>query len=115
MKVAIVVHGTRGDVQPMLALATGLIKKGHKMIFCANPENEELVKRYDCPFVPLGPNYKEIFKQKPDMKGGASISPSLKKGKEEIVNQINVLSEIIKDSDLVLGVGFVFGVHTVAD
>lgn len=115
MKVAIVVNGTRGDVQPMLALAVGLIGNGHTVILCANPENEELIKRYNCPFVPFGPNYKEIFKQKSEMKGGASISPSLKDGKEEIMKQINLLPAILNGSDIVLGVGFVFGVQTVAD
>lgn len=114
MKIAIVVNGTRGDVQPMLALATGLIKNGHEIIFCANPENEELVKQYNCPFVPIGPNYKELFKQNA-VKGGAITGPSPKEGKKEMENQINLLPEILKGSNLILGVGFVFGVPTVAD
>lgn len=115
MKVAIVVNGTRGDVQPMLALATGLIKNGHKVIFCAPPESEELLKRYNCPFVAFGPNYKELFNKNGHKKGGATASPSPKQMKEETENQIDLLPEIINSSDLVLGVGFVLGVHTVAD
>lgn len=115
MKVSIVINGTRGDVQPMLALAIGLMKNGHEIVFCAPPENEELVKRYNCPFVAFGPNYKELFKQKANMKGGATAGPSSKEGKKETENQINLLPAIIKGSDLVLGVGFVLGVHTVAD
>lgn len=63
MKISIVVNGTRGDVQPMLTLAMGLIKKGHEIIFCTPPENEELVKQCNCKFVAFGPNYKELFKQ----------------------------------------------------
>jgi len=115
MKIAIVVNGTRGDVQPMFALATGLIKNGHQIICCAPPENEELAKRYSIPFVAFGPNYKELFKQNAQMKGGATKSPSPAQMKKETENQINLLPELLKGSDLVLGVGFVLGVHTVAD
>ena len=115
MKIAIVVNGTRGDVQPMFALATGLIKNGHQIICCAPPENEELAERYSIPFVAFGPNYKELFKQNAQMKGGATQSPSPTEMKKETENQINSLPEILKGSDLVLGVGFVLGVHTVAD
>lgn len=115
MKIAIVVNGTRGDVQPMFALATGLIKNGHQIICCAPPENEELAERYSIPFVAFGPNYKELFKQNAQMKGGATKSPSPAQMKKETENQINLLPELLKGSDLVLGVGFVLGVHTVAD
>src|SRR4030042_5317231 len=96
MKAAIVVNGTRGDVQPMLALATGLIKNGHQIIFCAPPENEELVKRYHCPFVVFGPNYKELFTKNAQMKGGATKAPSPSEMKKETENQMNLLPEILK-------------------
>jgi len=115
MKIAIAVNGTRGDVQPMLALASGLIKNGHEIVFCAPPENEELIRRYNCPFVAFGPNYKELFKQNAQMKGGATKAPSPKEMKKETENQIDLLPELLKGSDLLLGVGFVLGVHTVAD
>ncbi len=115
MKVAIVVNGTRGDVQPMIALATGLIKNGHEIILCAPPENEELAKQYNCPFVAFGPNYKELFKKNAQFKGGATAAPSPKEMKNQTQNQIDMLPGIIKGSDLVLGVGFVLGVRTVAD
>jgi UDP:flavonoid glycosyltransferase YjiC (YdhE family) len=42
MKIACVILGTRGGVKAMVELATGLIKKGHEVIICAPPENEEL-------------------------------------------------------------------------
>jgi vancomycin aglycone glucosyltransferase len=115
MKIAIVVNGTRGDVQPMLALATGLIRNGHEIIFCAPPENEELLKRYNCPFIVFGPNYKEIFSKSGHKKSGATAAPSPKEMKKETENQIDLLPEIINGSDLVLGAGFVLGVHTAAD
>jgi UDP:flavonoid glycosyltransferase YjiC (YdhE family) len=115
MKISIIINGTRGDVQPMLALAIGLKKNGYEVILCAPPENEELVNKYNCPFVAFGPNYKELFKQNAQMKGGATAAPSQKEMKKETENQIKKLPKIIEGSNLVLGVGFVLGVHTVAD
>jgi vancomycin aglycone glucosyltransferase len=115
MKIAIVINGTRGDVQPMLALAMGLIKNGHTIICCAPPENEEMAKRYNIEYIPFGPNYKELFKQNAQLKGGATKAPSPKEMKKETANQIDLLPAFLKGSDLVLGVGFVLGVHTVAD
>ncbi len=115
MKISIVINGTRGDVQPMLALTNGLKKNGHEVILYAPPENEELANRYNCPFVAFGPNYKELFKQNPQIKGGATAAPSPKEMKKETENQIKKLPKMIEGSDLVLGVGFVLGVHTVAD
>jgi vancomycin aglycone glucosyltransferase len=115
MKIAIVVNGTRGDVQPMISLATGLMKNGHDIIFCAPPENEELVTRFQCPFVSFGRNYKELFRQNSQIKGGATTSPSPKNMKIDTGNQIDLLPGLLEGSDMVLGVGFVLGVHTVAD
>lgn len=115
MKVAIVINGTRGDVQPMLALATGLINRGHEIVFCAPPENKKLAERYHCPFIAFGPNYKEIFEKNARMKGGATKAPSPKEMKEQTQRQIDLLPELIEGADIVLGVGFVLGVHTVAD
>ena len=40
-----------GDVQPMVAFATGLMKRGHEVIFCAPSENEQLARAYNCQFV----------------------------------------------------------------
>lgn len=115
MKIAIVINGTRGDVQPMLALASGLIRNGHEIVFCAPPENEELIKRYNCSFIAFGPNYKDLFKKNAQMKGGATKAPTPNEMKKETENQINLLPELLKGVNLVLGVGFVLGVHTVAD
>jgi vancomycin aglycone glucosyltransferase len=117
MKISIVVYGSRGDVQPMLALADEIIKKGHEIVFCANPENEDLVKVYNCSFIAIGPNLREQLKicaaekKQPDR---FSLS-SFKELKREIENQMDILPEIIKGSSLVLGAGIIFGVPTAAD
>jgi vancomycin aglycone glucosyltransferase len=116
MKIACVILGTRGDVQPMVALATGLMKNGHEVIICAPPENEELVRQNNCPFIVFGPGIKKAVKENPKkQKGGVAVKISPAKGKKLIGDQINLLPEKIKGVDLVLAAGIVIGVHTAAD
>jgi vancomycin aglycone glucosyltransferase len=116
MKIACVVLGTRGDVQPMIALATGLIRNGHEVIICAPSENEHLVRSYDCDFVAFGPEIKKSVKENPEkQKGGVAVRISPSQGKKIIGDQINLLPELIKGVNLVLGAGIVMGVQTAAD
>jgi len=116
MKIAYVILGTRGDVQPMVALADGLIKRGHEVTICAPPENEELISRVNCRFIPFGPSPKKAAKEDPSkQKGGVAVKISPKEGKKVISDQINLLPKILTGIDLILGVGIVFGVHTAAD
>jgi UDP:flavonoid glycosyltransferase YjiC (YdhE family) len=50
MKVALVICGSRGDVQPMVALAMGSQRLG----LYAPPEHEAMVRAQGCPFTSLG-------------------------------------------------------------
>ncbi len=116
MKIACVILGTRGDVQPMVALATGLIKRGHEVTICAPPENEGLATDNGCRFIPFGPSIqKEINENPKGQKGGVAVSISPKQGRKLVGDQINLLPGIISGSELVLAAGIVLGVQTAAD
>ncbi|MDB5007926.1 MAG: hypothetical protein JWP45_2319 [Mucilaginibacter sp.] len=53
MKIGIFTYGTRGDVQPYIALALGLKKNGHEVILAA-PENfKDFVEGFGVVFHPL--------------------------------------------------------------
>jgi sterol 3beta-glucosyltransferase len=53
LKIGIFTYGTRGDVQPYIALALGLMSKNHQAIIAA-PENfKDLVEGFGVPFHPL--------------------------------------------------------------
>jgi len=117
MRIAVFVYGTRGDVQPMLALSIGLAEKGHQIVFIANPENEEMVKDFGFSFVPFGPNVKEQIRQNALMKRSPTKnSPSaMKEFKTYIGDQLNLLPDIIRGSDLILNAGLGMGVASAAD
>lgn len=55
MRITILAIGSRGDVQPLLALALGLQNTGRHRVRFAAPDNfESLVREYDLDFFPLG-------------------------------------------------------------
>lgn len=48
--------GTRGDVQPYVALALGLQASGHTVVLATHPCMRRLVESYGVPFAPIGPD-----------------------------------------------------------
>ncbi len=116
MKIASIILGTRGDVQPMVALATGLISRGHKVVILASPEHEELVTSHSVEFLPFGPEIKKKIRENPEkQKGGVAVKISPKEGKKFTIDQMSKVPELVPDADLILGTGIVMGVHTAAD
>ena len=53
MRIAIQTFGTRGDVQPYVALARGLIARGHDVQLAAPEQFSDLASRLRVPFAPL--------------------------------------------------------------
>src|ERR1700712_6023897 len=61
MNIGIFTYGTRGDVQPYVALALGLIDKGHQVTIAA-PENfKDFVEGFGIVFHPLYGNAEEMM------------------------------------------------------
>jgi vancomycin aglycone glucosyltransferase len=54
MRVLLATIGSRGDVQPMVALALHLREVGHSPRICAPPNFGDWVQGFGVPFVPLG-------------------------------------------------------------
>jgi len=55
-KIIIPTIGTRGDVQPYIALALGLQEAGHVVTLASHPVMRSLVEIYNIPFAPIGPD-----------------------------------------------------------
>lgn len=56
MNIAIPTVGSRGDVQPHIALAQGLKHAGHKVTVSSHPEMRNLVEKHGIDFIPVGPD-----------------------------------------------------------
>jgi vancomycin aglycone glucosyltransferase len=116
VKIVFIISGNRGIIQPMVGLATGLMKKGHEVIIFAPPVNEKVVRRYNCKYEPFGTGLEPSFNLNPEKKGSSGvINLSSKNIKELVKEQICFLHEKIISADLVLGAGLTLGVKTVAD
>jgi sterol 3beta-glucosyltransferase len=61
MKVLMLATGSRGDVQPLVALGAGLKKRGHGVIIAAAPDHQHLVEEHHLDFRTAGPNVKELI------------------------------------------------------
>ncbi len=61
MRIAIITIGSRGDVQPYIALGQGLIKAGHTVRLVTHKNFEAFVKSYGLEFWPIRGNSQEIM------------------------------------------------------
>jgi sterol 3beta-glucosyltransferase len=55
MKILVPALGSRGDVQPYIALSQGLQREGHSVILATNPTMTSLVETYGVPSAAVGP------------------------------------------------------------
>ena len=53
MKIGIFTYGTRGDLQPYIAIALGLRKRGNEVMIAAAADFRQLVEGYGISFHPL--------------------------------------------------------------
>jgi vancomycin aglycone glucosyltransferase len=65
MRVLLSTIGSRGDVQPLVALAAQLRTVGHDARLCAPPDFREWIEDLGMPFVPLGPELRWTAKPSP--------------------------------------------------
>jgi sterol 3beta-glucosyltransferase len=56
MKILIPTIGTRGDVQPFIALSQGLQRAGHTVTLASHPIMQHLVESHEVTFAPIGPD-----------------------------------------------------------
>lgn len=63
MNITILTYGSRGDVQPFIALSRGLQENGHKVRVAAPYRFADFVTGYGIPFVPLAGDPEEISRR----------------------------------------------------
>lgn len=61
MKVTLLTIGSRGDIQPFIALAQGLARAGHNVMLGGPPDFAELAASYQVPFTPIGVSMQTFF------------------------------------------------------
>lgn len=117
MKVLISSIGSRGDVQPILALALELRALGHNANLCVAPNFKDWVESFGVTCVPIGPDLKQLT-------GGTTPRQPLKPSAEQlrqlavhtVRDQFSVLTEAARGCDLVVATGALqFATRSVAE
>ena len=106
MKVLLSSIGSRGDVQPILALALELQGLGHDAKLCVAPNFKDWVESFGVTCIPIGPDLKQLT-------GGTMSRPPQKLSTEQrhllavqvVREQVAVLSEAARGCDLVVAAG----------
>ena len=62
MKIAITTVGTRGDLQPYIALGLGLKEAGHEVLIVSAKNEKSFVRNYGLDFYPLDVDIQKIMK-----------------------------------------------------
>jgi sterol 3beta-glucosyltransferase len=74
MKALIFTFGSRGDVQPYVALGGALRGLGHAVTLCAGQGYDGLIEGYGLSFAPLPINYRELIKQPTALESFRSVA-----------------------------------------
>ena len=85
MRITILAIGSRGDVQPLLALAVGLLQtKRHKIRFAAPDNFESLAREHNLEFFPLGVDTQKIL-------GAGNLASGMESGRNFLLWFLQVL------------------------
>jgi sterol 3beta-glucosyltransferase len=88
MRITFLAIGSRGDIQPLLALAVALQKSGRHRICFAAPDNfESLVREYRLDFYPLGINTHNLI-------GARELTTGLESGRNFLLWSLQALRAI---------------------
>lgn len=116
-KIVIVASGTRGDIQPAVALSSYLHTRNYDVLICGGLNIRELAKEHNCPFIATGQDNEEFVARAPDptkqpLKATKALTDFVI---SEMKLQFDKLPEHTKDADLILSVTFGFAGATVAE
>ncbi|WP_437624453.1 glycosyltransferase [Sorangium sp. So ce1151] len=103
MKVLFSTIGSRGDVQPLLALALELQALGHEAAFCVPPNFKEWVESFGMRCTPIGPDLKNLPSPPPGVKLPKPSPEQLRQfAAFTLLGQFKVLPEAAKGCDLIV-------------
>lgn len=110
MRIALVAYGTRGDVQPLLALARGLEGAGHVPLLCAAPDFGGWARQLGVDFRPLGSPMHRFFTL--SQYGHLGLLVGLRR---ELARHAREIEAAVSSADLILWTTAEAAVPTVAE
>ncbi|GLY33516.1 glycosyltransferase [Kineosporia sp. NBRC 101731] len=113
MRVVLSTYGSRGDLEPLAALAVKLIGLGHEAVVCTPPDDDfvSLLERVGVPLVPAGQPVKEMIaevsrKQGPNVGRRLPLEELQFRARRMVATQYEaVMAAAGADGDVVVGTG----------
>ncbi len=115
MKIVLATYGSRGDVQPMIALSLALKSAGHDVLLVGPPEFALWAKKSGCPFLPFGHDVTAFIDSQANVVHLRCDIASLALVRRSLRLQLRTLSSIFKGADLIVGSSLMLGASTIAE
>ncbi len=117
MQVLLSSIGSRGDVQPIVALALELRALGHHARLCVAPNFKEWIESYGLECIPIGPDLKKLTGGTVPGKPILPPKEQLQKMAEESVHaQFRIIGEAARGCDLLVAAGALqFALRSIAE
>ena len=102
MRVLLSTIGSRGDVQPIVALASELKAHGHDVMLCVPPDFREWIEGLGMPVTPIGPELRWTGKRRIS---GSTITPEQRRQMLEgtVAAQFETITAAARGVDLIVG------------
>ncbi|CAB5087632.1 hypothetical protein D3OALGB2SA_1110 [Olavius algarvensis associated proteobacterium Delta 3] len=115
MNIVLTTHGSRGDVQPILALSRLLQEAGHDVLLAGPPENRAWVESRSVRFYPVGDDFMAFIARYPDVYTTRPARAILRFLKRETIHQFETFPALFKGADLVLAASLSFAAASVCE
>src|SRR5215472_6779223 len=102
MRLLLSTIGSRGDVQPMVALASELKALDQDVLLCVPPDFNDWIGGFGLAVTPIGPELRSTGKIRP---AAATITPEQRRQMVEstIVTQFETIAAAARGRDIVVG------------
>lgn len=114
-KILVATYGSRGDVQPIIALCLAIRSAGHDVLLAAPPENRQWIDSLGLSFASLGDPFMAFAGRHPDVHSLRSVAPFLRFLRKQTRIQFRTLPPLVRGVDLAIGCSLVFGLPSVAE
>ncbi len=108
MRIALVVEGTRGDVQPMLVLGSALAAEGHQILVCASPDFRAASEAAGHAFCAVGTDvraYLTAHAESIDGSAHKALVAGVRFTRDTVREQFAALPDATANADLIIGAG----------
>jgi vancomycin aglycone glucosyltransferase len=107
MRVLLSTVGSRGDVQPLVAMASRLRESGHEACLCVSPDLRDWVEGHGFPFTPIGKQQRGMLSApvaQPARPAPLSLEQLRPRAEATVMHQFTTIAEAARGCDAIVAV-----------